>query len=381
MTVVSGAVRPGFEAIAEAFEANFSPDEAVPDIGASFAAVRGDEVIANLWGGHADKAKSKPWVPDTLANVYSTTKGVAAACTTLLESRGELNYEAKVARYWPDFAQGGKSEITVGMLLSHRAGLSGLRETTSVDDLFDWELMTRRLARAKPLWMPGPVAGYHAITWGFLAGELVRRIDGRSIGRFLHEELSEPLGADVFIGLPASQDSRYAEIAKPLGEQTQSLAEMTDILRLTLSNPVIEGEVPNRREWRAAEIPAAGGCANALGLARLFAPLANDGVFEGRRYFARGAVARATAERFNGVDMNLGVPVRWGAGFFGNNPQRWYGPDDTAWGHSGWGGSCAFFDPARNLAVAFAMNQMDANLHGDPRTVRLVGALYSCLQE
>ncbi|HEY2482168.1 MAG TPA: serine hydrolase domain-containing protein [Caulobacteraceae bacterium] len=379
MTVTNGAVKPGFEAVARAFEANFSSAEAVPDIGASFAVIRGDEVIVDLWGGHADKAKSKPWAPDTLANVYSTTKGVASACTMLLESRGELDYEAKVARYWPEFAQGGKGEITVGMLLSHRAGLSGLREPTTVDDLFDWELMTTRLAHAEPLWTPGTVAGYHAITWGFLAGELVRRIDGRTIGRFLREELAEPLGADVFIGLPDSQDGRYAEIAKPLGEQTQSLAEMTDILRLTLTNPVIEGEVPNRREWRAAEIPAAGGCANALGLARLFALLANDGVFEGRRYCAPGAVARATMERFNGVDMNLGVPVRWGAGFFGNNPQRWYGPDDTAWGHSGWGGSCAFFDPPRTLAVAFAMNQMDANLHGDPRTVRLVSALYSCL--
>jgi CubicO group peptidase (beta-lactamase class C family) len=381
MSAIEGSTKAGFEAVAEAFAANFSPDQAVPDIGASFAVIQGDETVVDLWGGHADKARSKPWRADSVSNVYSTTKGVVAACTTLLESRGELDYAASVAHYWPQFAQAGKGEITVEMLLSHRAGLSGLREPVSVEDLFDWDLMVDRLARAEPLWTPGPVAGYHAITWGYLAGELVRRIDGRSLGAFLRGELCEPLAADVFIGLPEAEDHRFAEIAKPLGEQTQSLAEMTEILKLTLGNPVIEGEVPNRHDWRAAEIPAAGGCANALGLARLFAPLANDGVFQDRRYYAPGAVARATRERFNGVDMNLGVQVRWGAGFFGNNPQRWYGPDDTAWGHSGWGGSCAFFDPTRKLAVAFAMNQMDANLHGDPRTVRLVNALYNCLQQ
>ena len=379
MTQIHGAVKPGFEAVAEVFQSNFSKDQDVPDIGASFAVIQDDEVLVDLWGGHADPAKTRPWMAETVSNVYSTTKGIAAACTTLLESRGLLDYSALVTRYWPEFGQAGKASVTVEQMLAHQAGVSGLRTPTSVEDLFDWDLMVDRIARAEPLWLPGSTSGYHAITWGFLAGELVRRIDGRSMGTFLREELAGPLQADVYIGLPASEDHRYAQIAEPLAEQTQSLAEMSEILTLTLGNPVIEGGVPNRREWREAEIPAAGGMANALGLARLYAPLANGGESQGRRYFTPEAIARATRVRFDGVDMNLGVPVRWGAGFFGNNPARWYGPDDEAFGHSGWGGSCGFFDPHRRLAIGFAMNQMDANLNGDPRTIRLIAALYDSL--
>jgi CubicO group peptidase (beta-lactamase class C family) len=381
MSAIGGSVKSGFEPVAEAFAANFDPRSDLPDIGASFAVIRGDETIVDLFGGHAHPDRMGPWTKKTVTNVYSTSKGVTACCTALLESRGQLDYAAPVARYWPEFAQAGKGAVTVEMLLSHQAGLSGLRESVAVDDLFDWSLMADRLARAEPLWAPGTMAGYHAITWGYLAGELVRRIDGRSIGRFLREELCEPLGADVFIGLPAEEDHRYATLAKPPAAQTQSLAEMTEILRLTLGNPTIEGEVPNRRAWRAAEIPAAGACANALGLARLYAPLANGGAFAGQSFYSPDAIARAMKVRFSGIDMNLGVPVRWGAGFFGNNPQRWYGPDDDAFGHSGWGGSCAFFDPARKLAVGWAMNQMDANLHGDPRSIRLIDVLYKCLSE
>jgi CubicO group peptidase (beta-lactamase class C family) len=351
----------------------------LPDIGASFAVIQGDAIVVDLWAGHADLAKTRPWARDSLANVYSTTKGVASACTALLHSRGLLDYEAPVSRYWPEFAQAGKGEITVGLLLSHQAGLSGLRAPCSVADLYDWDLMVERLAAEAPLWTPGSVAGYHAITWGFLAGELVRRIDGRSIGTFLRQELCAPLEADVFIGVPADQDGRVAETVKPRGEPTQSLAEMTDILELTLGNPVIEAEVPNERAWRAAEIPAANGAANALGLARIFAPLASGGRWRGTEYYTPQALERATANRFVGIDINLGVEIRWSAGFFGNNPQRWYGPNDAAFGHSGWGGSTAFADPVAGISVAFAMNQMDANLHGDPRTIRLVEAVYSCL--
>jgi len=179
--------------------------------------------------------------------------------------------------------------------------------------------------------------------------------------------------------VPADQDSRVAEIVKPRVAPVQSLAEMTDILRLTLGNPTIEAEVPNNRAWRAAEIPAANGSANAMGLARLYAPLANGGSWRGKQYYMPEALARATAHRFVGVDINLGVEIRWSAGFFGNNPQRWYGPHDAAFGHSGWGGSCAFADPVNGLAIAFAMNQMDANLHGDPRTIRLMDAVYACV--
>jgi CubicO group peptidase (beta-lactamase class C family) len=376
---IQGSARAGFEPVEDAFRLNFAEDSPLPDIGASFAVIQGDSVVVDLWAGHADLARTRPWRRDTLANVYSTTKGVAAACAALLHARGALDYQAPVARYWPEFAQAGKGAITVDLLLSHQAGLSGLRAPCTIEDVYDWDLMVERLAAEAPLWTPGSTAGYHAITWGFLIGELIRRIDGRSIGAFLREELCAPLEADVFIGVPEDQDARVAEIVKPRAAPVQTLAEMTEILKLTLGNPVIEAEVPNNRAWRAAEIPAANGSANAMGLARLYAPLANGGRWRGVEYYSPEALARATAYRFVGVDINLGVETRWAAGFFGNNPQRWYGPNDGAFGHSGWGGSCAFADPANGLAIAFAMNQMDANLHGDPRTTRLVDAVYSCV--
>lgn len=377
--MIQGSVAPGFEAVEAAFRINFAPEHDTPEVGGGFAVLRGDEVLVDLWGGHADGARARPWARDTLVNVYSSTKGVAAACTTLLESRGLIDYAAPVARYWPAFAQAGKGDITVEMLLSHQAGLSGLTAPLTMEDLYDWEKMIGLLERAEPLWPPGSVAGYHALTWGFLAGELVRRTDGRSIGRFLREELCAPLGADVFIGVPESEDGRVAEMLAPLGEPTQSLAEMSDILKLTLTNPYVEATIPNQRAFRAAELPALNGAATAMGLACIYAPLANDGAFGARRIYAPGAVERGAQRRFRGVDINLGVEVRWGAGFYGNNPLKWYGPNDETFGHSGWGGSMGFADPVEGISVGYVLNQMDANLHGDPRGLRLVAAVYGSL--
>ncbi len=378
-TEPKATVKPGFEGVERAFRDNFSARHSTPDVGAGFAVMRGDEILVNLWGGHSDRSKTRPWQADTLVNTYSTSKGVASACTTLLESRGQLDYTAPVARYWPEFAASGKAKITVEQLLSHQGGLSGLRTTLTVQDLYDHEKMASLLAAAEPLWQPGTAAGYHALTWGFLAGELVRRIDGRSLGRFLREELCVPTGADLFIGTPESDDKRVAEMIAPLVPPTQSLAAPSEILKLTLENPLIEPTMPNTRAWRAAEMPALNCTSTALGLARLYTPLANDGAFGSRRIFAPGAVARGARHRFRGVDMNLGVEVRWGAGFYGNNPKHWYGPNDETFGHSGWGGSMVFADPVEKISVGCVVNQMDANLQGDPRGLRLVAALYDAL--
>lgn len=374
---VHGYVAPGFEGVRDAFEANFNPALATPETGATVAAFHRGKLVVDLYGGFVDKARKRAWARDTIVNVYSTTKGVAAACTTLLEGRGQIEYKAPIARYWPEFAANGKDKISVETMLSHQAGLSGVRTKLTLEDLFDHDKVARILAAAEPLWPPGTQAGYHAITWGFLVNELIRRVDGRTIGRFLREEWGDPLQSDVFIGLPESEDRRVAEMIAPLGEPTQSLAEPSELLKLTLLNPMIEPEVPNRRDWRAAELPSMNATANALGLARLFAPFASDGMFENRRLLPVGTVARAARHRWDGVDVNIGIRVRWGAGFYGNNDFRWYGPNDGAFGHSGWGGSCAFADPVNELAVAYAPNQMDANLHGDPRSIRLVDAIYA----
>jgi CubicO group peptidase (beta-lactamase class C family) len=200
---VQGQVARGFERVREAFERNFATDNDCPETGAAFAAIHRGDVIVDLWGGFADAAQTRPWQRDTMVNTYSTTKGVAAICMAVLEGRGLIDYEERVSHYWPEFAAAGKGDITVGMMLSHRGGLSGVRERLTVDDLLDWEKVTRLLAAAEPLWTPGSVAGYHAITWGFLAGELARRVlGGTSLREFLQNDVAQPLAASYHIGTP-----------------------------------------------------------------------------------------------------------------------------------------------------------------------------------
>jgi CubicO group peptidase (beta-lactamase class C family) len=366
-----GTVAPGFEAVRSAFEANFDPVLPCPEVGAAFTVFHRGELVVDLWGGFTDKRCQTPWTRDTLVNTYSTSKGIASACTTLLESRGQLEYGKPVAYYWPEFATGSKGGLAVDTLLSHRAGLSGLRTPLELTDLFDHEKMASLLAAAEPLWTPGSMAGYHALTWGPLVAELVKRITGQTIGQFLAREIAQPLDAAYFFGLTPEQP--IADIIAPPGEAHQSQAELSEILKLTLMNPIIEPTVANRADFRAAELPALGGAGSANGIARIYAALL------GSDLFPADAFKRAARVRFDGIDMNTGAPARWGAGFFGNTVRRWYGPHMAAAGHSGWGGSMGYADPVDQLAVGYVVNQMDTQLNGDPRGLRLVAALYQCL--
>ncbi len=377
---VHGAVKKGFEKVREAFIANFSADLPCHEVGATFAAYAKGEQVVSLWGGHADAARRVPWQEHTIVNVFSSTKGVAAACLAILHSRGLLDYAAPVAKYWPEFAANGKDKITVAEALSHRGGLSGLREPTTIEDVCNWPVMIRKIEAAAPLWTPGSTAGYHAITWGFISGEILRRIAGQSIGAFLESEAAKPLGADLVIGVKKSTPNPIADMIPPTGPETQTLAAMSEILKLTLGNPIIEAKVANEPRWRAAEIPAANGHGNAEGLARLYSAFANGGRFGGTQLLSPAAIAASTKEVFRGVDMNLGKVIGWSAGgFFLNNEFKWYGPHDEAFGHSGWGGSYGFADPVQQVGVGYVPNQMDTNLQGDPRAMRLISALYDCL--
>ncbi|HEY1710763.1 MAG TPA: serine hydrolase domain-containing protein [Rhizomicrobium sp.] len=376
-----GAVKPGFEKVRTAFLDNFSPVYACHETGATFSAYIGGEQVVQLWGGFADKARTRPWTEHTVVNIFSSTKGIAASCIAMLNARGEIDYRAKVTKYWPEFGQNGKENVTVAQMLSHQSGLSGLREPTTIDDVCNVPVLVKKLEAAAPLWEPGTVSGYHAITWGHLAGELVRRVTGKSLGTFLREELAGPLGADLFIGLKKDNGKNpIAEMIRAPGEQTQTLAEMSEILKLTLGNPVIEAEIANEPRWQESEIPAANGQGNAEGLARLYSIFANGGRFGGKSYVTPESIANATREVFRDVDINLGKVIGWGAGgFFLNNDLHWYGPNDEAFGHSGWGGSYGFADPKAHVGVGYVPNQMDTNLQGDPRAMRLIEALYDCL--
>ncbi len=376
MTEIHGTCAKGFEKARDHFAKNFADGL---ETGASFAVMKDGELVVDLWGGHADAAGTKPWTRDTLANVWSTTKGVAAFCCALLVERGELDYGEKVATYWPEFAAEGKGAVTVAQMLSHQAGLSGLREPTKPEDFYNQPLMAGRLAAQAPLWEPGTRSGYHAITYGFLAGELVKRITGQTIGEFLQAEVAKPWSIDFFIGLPESEEPRAAEMIAATNAQDTAEGATDDVRRLTFTNPRLSQDMPNQRAWRAAEIPAAGGQGTASALARLYGGIASGGELDGVHLLSPGTIAKMRTAQIENEDLILGVPLRWGCGY-AINMFDMYGPNPNAFGHTGWGGSFGCADPENGIAIGYVMNRMGAMIVGDPRAVGLVGAVYESLK-
>jgi CubicO group peptidase (beta-lactamase class C family) len=356
--IISGNCQAGYESVLEAFAGNFAERG---DVGASLAMVVDGQVVVDLWGGAIDSGEDAlSWQADTLVNVWSTTKGVTAACFAMLVDRGLIDYDAPIARYWPEFATGGKGEVTVAMLLSHQAGLCGFREPATLEAFYDIEAAAARLAAQKPFWKPGTQAGYHAISVGFLASALCRRVDGRSLRQFVAEELA---GLDITIGLPTNAAHRVAPLLAPIDMGTSDLVtDFNEPQIAALLNPPLDPLVPN-------------GFATARGLARLYGALSGDGMLDGRHLFGAEAIAAATTVQFAGIDSILGMPARWGCGFL-CNVNGIYGPEPRAFGHSGWGGAFAFADPARNLGFAYTMNRMGTDLVGDPRNVALIDAIY-----
>jgi CubicO group peptidase (beta-lactamase class C family) len=371
---IHGRVEPGFERVREAFAENFDGVE----VGASFAVRRGERALVDLWGGFSDAARTRPWRRDTLANVWSTTKGISALVCALLVDRRALDYDAPVARLWPEFGARGRQRVTLAMLLSHQAGLSGPREPVTWLDFCDADAMNARLLAQDPLFEPGSASGYHAVTFGPLVGELVRRAAGRSLGRFLADEIAGPLGADFFIGLPEREEPRCAEaIGFPAGESAPRFSN--EAQRCALGNPRPDPLIPNQRAWRAAEIPSVNGRASADGIARIYAALAAGGALGGVRLLSRATLSRATACQISGVDLVLPVPLEWGCGWIRNSLKVIYGPNPEAFGHTGWGGSFGYADPQAGIGVGYAMNRMGESILGDPRGIRLVRALHDCL--
>jgi CubicO group peptidase (beta-lactamase class C family) len=377
VSTVRGECQPRFAPVREAFEQSFSQGL---EVGASLSVWLDGRPVVDLWGGSADPESGAAWQRDTLVNVYSTTKGPTALCAHLLADRGQLDFDAPVARYWPEFAAADKGEIPVRDLLCHRAGLPGLDRPTRLEDLYDWQGVVEALAAQAPWWEPGSRHGYHPITFGHLVGEVVRRISGRSLGSFFREEIAQPLGLDFHIGLPASQDARVARLVPPRGsEGARILRDEPDSLSgRALSNPVIDPRAAATRAWRAAEIPAANGHGNARSIAGFYAALAMGGERDGVRLLSPAALERASQVQVAGRDAVLRVPIQWGLGFIVNGRPGIYGPNPRAIGHSGYGGSFGFADPDARLAVGYAMNRMGANLAGDERAGRLIQALYTC---
>lgn len=389
MTVIHGEVAVGFEGVREAFAANF---EQRGDVGAALCVYRDGRPVVDLWGGIADPDTGRPWERDTLQLVYSATKGATATAAHLLAQRGKLDLDAPVAAYWPEFAANGKSGVPVRWLLSHRAGLVALDRPVPLADALGWDAMVAALAAQRPQWEPGTAHGYHGRTYGWLVGEVIRRVSGRTPGRFFAEEVAGPLGLDFFVGLPAAERARVSRMVYPKPEFDLSTvpldavpAEAREYVAAlqdpgSLSNRAFALTDPaeidfNSAEVQAAEIPASNGIGTARGLARMYAALIGE--VDGVRLFSPETLAAATAEQAAGVDKVIMFPVRFASGYMlpvETNPLT--GP--RAFGHPGRGGSLGFADPEYGVAFGYVMNSIVEGGE-DTRAASLVEAVRAAL--
>ena len=386
---LDGDVAPGFERVRDAFAANF---ERNGDVGAAVCVYHHGRKVVDLWGGLADPATGRPWTPDTLQLVYSATKAATATCAHLLAQRGELDLDRPAAGYWPEFAAEGKADIPVRWLLSHRAGLPVIDQPIPLAALLAWDPMTTALAAQRPVWEPGTAHGYHGRTFGWLVGEIIRRVSGRSVGRFFAEEIAAPAGLDFFIGLPEAERARVSRmiIDEPPGpevadippeqipEQFRGLvAAFTDPMSLlnrafALSVPDIDFNDP---KVQAAEIPSSNGICTADGLARLYAGLIGE--VDDVRTLDAATTAAATAEQAAGTDRVMLVPSRYASGFMLPTQEAPLG-GPSSFGHPGRGGSLGFADPESGIAFGYVVNHIRQDLN-DTRAAVLVDAVQACL--
>jgi len=369
---IQGTCDEKFAAVREAFQKNFD-DEL--DVGASVAVYLEGESVVDLWGGFADPDRTVPWERDSITNVWSTTKTMTNLCALILADQGELDLHGPVAAYWPEFKANDKERIEVRHLLSHTAGLSGWEEPITVEDLYDWEKVTSLLAAQKPWWEPGTASGYHALTQGYLVGEVVRRVTGQSLGTFFAKEVAGPLGGDFLIGLPAKDDARTVRVIPPgnalLEQATPEMLE-NPLLIKTFTNPVLSPDVAWEEAWRRAEIPAANGQSNARGVAAVQSIVSNHGEARGVRLMSPKGCDAIFEEQSNGNDLVMSVPLRFGIGYGLGSDLIPMGPRGCFWG--GLGGSIVVSDLDARITIAYVMNRMEAGLIGDVRGINLVMA-------
>ncbi|MBS0488541.1 MULTISPECIES: serine hydrolase domain-containing protein [unclassified Phenylobacterium] len=371
---IHGLCPERFAGVRAAFEDNFATGQ---ELGARFSLVQRGELVVDLWAGFADRQRTKAFDETTLTPVFSTTKAIAALLIARLVDAGKLDYAQPVADVWPEFAQAGKGAITVEQVMSHQEGLSGFPEEMEPSLWFDWDAICAKLAAMAPLWPPGSASGYHPITFGYLAGEIFRRVDGRTMGAALREDLAGPFGLDLWIGLPDAEHHRAADLQRPNG--LPNFGEINAATKAAFLTPWSSPAGRGQAEWRRIEIPSANGHATAPALARLIGALANDGWLDGETILSPALIAEASRERIHGQDLVLPFVMSWGAGFMRNSAVKVWGPGEQTFGHSGWGGSCAFADPETGLAGAYVMNKQSTDLIGDARAKRLIEAAYAAL--
>jgi len=373
---IHGKCDPRFGAVKDAFAANFAEGL---ERGASFAATVDGKFVVDIWGGDANTSGA-PWVKDTIVNVYSTTKTMTALAALVAADRGEIDFDEKVSHYWPEFAAAGKDDVRVKHLMSHSAGLSGLDAQVPLEAMYDWNEMTQLLAAQAPWWPPGTQSGYHALTQGFLVGEVVKRATGaKTLGKFFRKEIAKPLKADFFIGLKPSEFGRVADLEPPPGAPPGGGAPPGSIAERTFKSPPINAAASRTKAWRVAEIPAANGHGNARSVCRVQTALACGGKAFGERIMSKAGAARVFEQQTNGPDLVLGVPVRFGLGYGLNSGEFPFAknPHTCFWG--GWGGSLVLVDADARVCCAYVMNKMGGGTMGDMRAGRIAQAFYSAL--
>ncbi|MEO0420165.1 MAG: serine hydrolase domain-containing protein [Pseudomonadota bacterium] len=374
MTAIHGTCAPDFAAVKAAFEANFAQRD---DIGASVAVSFKGEMVVDLWGGALARGSSEPWQEDTIVNVWSTTKTMAALSLLVLADKGEIDFAAPVARYWPEFAAAGKDSVTVAHVMSHQAGLSGMDQPVEGATLYDWDFMTRELAAQAPWWEPGTGSGYHALTQGYLQGEIVRRVTGQTLGAFFKHEIADPLGADFQIGVSEASRARIGALIPP----TSTLPGPDDdsIAARTIASPKVVAAQCNEHGWQVAEIPAANGHGNARSVVRVQTALANGGEAWGKRILSEAGARRVMEEQCRGVDQVLGTPGVFGLGYGINSDLMPLAPNPNVCFWGGYGGSLILVDQDARMCVSYVMNRMEPGIQGDLRGMSIAMAAYQAL--
>jgi len=367
-----------FEAVRGALARNL---DSGAELGASLVVDMDGETVIDMWGGFCDQARAIPWSEQTITNVWSSTKTVTSLAALMLADRGELDVDAPVAAYWPEFAANGKQDVLVRHLMSYSSGVSGLDQPAVTEDLYDWQKATSRMAAQAPWWEPGTASGYHALNYGHLVGELVRRISGKTLKRFVAEEIAGPLGADFQIGAAESDWARIADVVPPppLPFDLEALGLDSPAVK-TLTGPPVEAGVANTPGWRLADMGAVNGHGNARSVARIMSVVSRGGEIDGIRLLSPGTIDLIFREQLNGTDLVLGVPLRLGIGY--GLPRLdllpWI-PDEKICFWGGWGGSMIIMDTGRRMTISYMMNKMAPGIVGSERSATYGQAIYDAV--
>ena len=371
-----------FKSIVDCYENQF---ELGLDIGSSLAITYEGEMVVDIWAGTRDRAQSLPWEENTIVNVFSSTKNATSLAAYVLADRGQLDFFAPVAEYWPEFAQKGKENILVSHIMSHSSGLPGWDVPVAGEDLYDPDKVAALFETQEPWWEPGTALGYHAISVGNLMGEIIKRISGKTVGNFFRDEIAKPLDIDFHIGLEDKHHSRVAEIHQAVEANPEDLFELEEgsVMQKVMTNGIITAPDANTAEWRRAEIPAAGGHGNGRSIAESMALIANGGTYKGKRIFSEDLIKHALDEQIRGNDLVLVEPLRWGIGFgLPIENVSWMGYlEEGACFWAGWGGSMSIAETNKKVSFGYTPCLMEEGAIGAERSQNLVRALSDLISD